>query len=83
MQYQTVNPICYAFFFFFKKWWKFSQKTDVLAHFQGFLVYTVLRSVSYAPIFGQIKGIIKIHNRGKFHQYSICGYEVIYLERYL
>ena len=83
MQYQTVNPICYAFYCTIKKWWKFSQKTDVLAHFQGFLVYTVLRSVSYAPIFGQIKGIIKIDNRGKFHQYSICGYEVIYLERYL
>ena len=38
--------------------------------------------MSYAPIFGQIKGLIDIHKRGKFHQYSICRFEVICLQRF-
>ena len=33
--------------------------------------------MSYAPIFGKIKGVIEIHSHHKFHQYSICGCEVM------
>ena len=39
--------------------------------------------MSYAPILGHIKGLIEIHNRGKFHQYNICRCEVTYLQRFL
>ena len=38
--------------------------------------------MSYAPIFGRIKGLIEIHKRGKFHHCSICLSEVIYLQRF-
>ena len=38
--------------------------------------------MSYAPIFGQIKGLTEIHERGKFHHCSICCCEVIYLQRF-
>ena len=37
--------------------------------------------MSYVPIFGKIKSLIEIHNLGKFHQYSICGYEVMCFQR--
>ena len=36
----------------------------------------------YATIFGQIKGLIEIHNGGKFHQYIICGCQVMYLQKF-
>ena len=36
--------------------------------------------MSYAPSFGPLKGLTEIHSRGKFHQYSICGCEVIYFK---
>ena len=35
------------------------------------------------PNFGQVKGLIKIHNSCKFHQYSICGCQVICFKRFL
>ena len=40
------------------------------------LVYTLLRSMSYAPILFQVKDLLKVHNPGKFHQYSTCGGQV-------
>ena len=58
-----------------------SVKKPILGPFQGFSVCTLLRPMSYAPIFGQIKGLIEIHKRVKFHQYSMCRCEVIYLQR--
>lgn len=71
IQQQVVNYICYAFYCTMKKWWQFRQKTDFLAHFWGFLVYTLLRPLYYAPTFCQMKGVMEKHNTGKFHQYSI------------
>ena len=59
-----------------KKWSKFPPKNDFVAHFQRFCYYVLLHPMSYSQFFCQMKGLIKIHNRGKFHQYSICGYEV-------
>ena len=38
--------------------------------------------MSYAQIFGQIKVLIEIHKRGKFHHCSICHCEVVYLQRF-
>ena len=51
-----------------------SVKKPVFKHiFRGFSVSTLLRPMSYAPIFGQIKVLIEIHNPGKFHHYTISG----------
>ena len=36
-----------------------------------------------APIFSQMKGIMELHNSGKFHRYSICGCQVIYFLSFL
>ena len=55
---------------------KLSQKTTFLAYSKRFLVYTLLRPMSYAPIFYHITDVIKIHTFGKFHQYSICDCQV-------
>ena len=52
------------------------KKTELLAHSKRFLVYTLLPPMSYALFFCQVKDLMKIHNRGKFHQYSICGCQV-------
>ena len=53
------------------------QINDFWAHFERFFYYALLRPPSYAPIFSQIKGLMVIHNHGKFHQYSISGSQVI------
>ena len=37
------------------------------------LVYTFLRPMIYVPSFYLLKDLMKIRNRGKFHQYSICS----------
>ena len=83
MQYQLVNDICYSFNWTIKKWWKFSEKTDFGAHFERFLVYALLRSMSYASIPFEMKGLIEIHNRVKFHHYTISGYQVVNFQRFL
>ena len=46
---------------------KLTQNTHFLALFQRFFDHALLRLMSYAPISGQMKGLMKIHNRGKFH----------------
>ena len=43
-----------------------SQKTDFVALFQRFFDYALFYPMSYAPIFCQMKDLMKIHNRGKF-----------------
>ena len=40
------------------------------------LVCTLLRPMSYALIFCLVTDLVKVHNRGKFHQYSICSCQV-------
>ena len=56
---------------------KRSQKKYFLAHFRRFFIYTLLRSMIHPQSFFQIVGHMKIHNRGKFHEYSISGCQVI------
>ena len=72
MQCKVMHHIFDSFYSILKKWSKLGQKTDFLAHF-----YALLCLIIYAPIFCQIKGLMKVHNRGKFHQYSICGCQVM------
>ena len=42
-----------------------------------FLLRFLLHPMSYALIFWQMNGLIKIHNRGKFYEYSIFDCQVI------
>ena len=72
-----MHQACDIFYFIVKKYLKLSQKTNYLAHFERFSNCAPLYLLSYAPIFCQIKGHMVIHNRGKFHQHSICGSQVI------
>ena len=58
------------------------KKIDFLAIFKRFSGYGFLRPMSYARILGQMKGLMEIHNPGKFHQYSICGCQVMYFQRF-
>ena len=39
--------------------------------------------MGHAQIFCQMKGLMKIHNCGKFHLYSICGCQVINFQFFL
>ena len=36
----------------------------------------------HAQIFCQMKGLIKIHNRAKFHRYSVCGSQVTNFQKF-
>ena len=56
---------------------KLNQKTDFLAFFQRFFGHALPRPMGDALIFFQIKGLMKIHNRGEFHLYSICGCQFV------
>ena len=67
IQCKVMHDIFDSFYSILKKWSKLGQKTDFLAHFQRILVYTLLCLIIYAPIFCQMKGLMKIHNLGKFH----------------
>ena len=75
MQCNITYHIQYSFSYSSKNSKK-SQKTYFLALLQSFFFYTFLRPMSNAPIFCQMKDLMKIHNRGKFHQHSICGCQV-------
>ena len=65
---------------FLIEFWKFREikpKNDFFAFLQRFLFHALPRPVGAALIFFQMKGLIKIHNRGKFHLYSICGCQFV------
>ena len=62
------------------KWPKFGQKTDFLSHFGSFFC---LRSMNYTPRFCQMKDLINTYICGKFHQYSICGWEIKNFQSFL
>ena len=71
------HRICHGFWCSPKNSSKWSQKIHFLAHFRRFFTYALLRPMSHASIFCQIEGLKKIPNCGKFHEYSICGCQVI------
>ena len=60
-----------------------AKKTHFFSQFWRFFLYAQLHSMSHASIFCQIEGLIKIHTRGKFHEYSMGGYQVINIQRFL
>ena len=67
MQCIVMQQAIDRFYFILKKHLKLSQKTDFMAHFERFLVYVFLHPMSYIQIFCQIKRLMEVHNRGKFH----------------
>ena len=77
MQCKVSHHICYGFRYSPENFKKLSRKNKFVALFQRFFNYALLRSVSYAPTFCQMKGLMKIHNCDKFHQCNICGCQVI------
>ena len=74
MQCKVIHQACDIFYFILKKTPETEPKNpDFLAHFEMFFDYALLHPPSYAPLFCQIKVLMVIHNRGMFHQHSICG----------
>ena len=59
---------------------KLTQKSYFVVGFQKFLDHALFRPMGDAPIFGQMKGLMEIHNPGKFHWYSVCSCQVIYFQ---
>ena len=60
-----------------KKWSHLVKKIDFFAHFVSFcFIYALFYPMIFAPRFYQMKCVIKIYVYGKFHQHSICGWEV-------
>ena len=47
-----------------------------------FSVYALWRHMGDAPIFCQMKGLMKTHKCGKFHEYSICGFQVMNVQMF-
>ena len=50
--------------------------------FQKFLDHALFPPIGDAQNFGEMKGVMEIHNHGKFTGYTICGYQVIYLQSF-
>ena len=72
---------------FFIKSWKF-QKIKPKIWFSGsfsevFQLRLLLCPMSYALTFWQMKGLIKIHNCGKFYEYSTLDCQVINFQSFL
>ena len=70
----------------FIKSWKF-QEIKPKNWFYGlfsevFQLCILLRPMCYTLIFWQMKGLIKIHNRGKFYEYSILDCQVIIFQSF-
>ena len=59
-----------------------SQKPYFLAHIERFFIYALLCPASYAPSFRQNRGLVKLHNRGKFRKYTICDCQIINFPRF-
>ena len=63
--------------YFLKNSKKLIQNAHFVVVFLLFFEHALLRPKCDAPIYGQVKGPIDIHNRGKFYDYSICCCQVI------
>ena len=59
-----------------------NPKTSFVVGFKKYLDHVLFWPMGNAPIFDQMKGLMEIHNPGKFHRYSICGFKVIYLQSF-
>ena len=79
MQTIILHHIYYGFWNSIENSQKISPKTTFLRFFSTFLCHTLPRPKASPKIFSQMKGLMEIHNPGKFHCHSICGSQVIYL----
>ena len=77
---KVMHHIYYGFLQNVKNPKKFSQKTEFQAHFWKFFDSTLLRPFSCTPIFLEMKGLMEMYNRDKFHLYSISGCQVVKLQ---
>ena len=50
--------------------------------FLGFFDRAQLPSGSDTLILSQVKGLMELHNRGKFQEYTICGFQVINVQMF-
>ena len=72
-----IHQIMEGFYNILKNGQNWAKKPIFWVIFRGFSL-TPSNALRVAPqILRQIKGLIKIHNRGKFHLYSVCGSQVI------
>ena len=62
-----------------KKW---TQKKHFLGFLERFSVHALWPPLWYAQIFCQMKGLMKIHNRVKFHLDGIYGFHVINFQKF-
>ena len=53
-----------------------------MAHSKRFFVYALLRSPICTQIFCLMKGVMRIHNRDKFHWSIICDCQVINFQNF-
>ena len=79
MQTIILHHIYYGFQNTIENSKKISPKTAFLGVFRRFLSYIMPRPKDDPKIFSQMKIVMEIHNPGKFHLYTICGSQVIYL----
>ena len=63
----NASDMSHAFYCIIRKFSKLSKKTDFLAHFWRFFLYTLLHPMSYTPLFRQLKRLMEAHNPSKFH----------------
>ena len=77
MQCNVLHQIFDSFCFIEENWSKLAKNPSFWVIFRGFLL-TPSYAHRFTPQFlCQIKGLMEIHNRGKFHLCRICGSQVI------
>ena len=77
IQCKSMHQACDVFYFIIKKHLKLSQKKSFFGFFQRFLDHALSHCMGDTLIFGQMKVLMEIHNRAKFHQDTICGCKVM------
>ena len=82
MQCKAKYYIWYGFWYVVENSKKWSQRTNFLGFFQKFFSLALRRPMGDAQIFCQMKGIMKIHNRAKFHLYTSCDSQVKNLQKF-
>ena len=80
IQSYITHHIYYGFWYSPENFKNLIQKAHFVVGFQKFFDHTLFHPMDNAPIFRQMKGLIEIHNPGRFYCYSICGCQVIYFQ---
>ena len=82
MQGKAKYHICYGFWYIIENSKKWTQETDFLGFFQRFFGHALPLHMGDAQIVCQIKVLMKIHNRVKFHLHSIYSSQVINFQKF-